>query len=76
MQGLRLSGAFVPFAKTKSARLANNDPRPSLEERYGTHAAYVEAVKKAAARAVAERFLLPAGAARLAAEAAASDVLR
>jgi hypothetical protein len=46
-----------------------------LEERYATHAGYVEAVKKAAAKAVAERFLLPADAERLVREAAASDVL-
>ena len=71
-----LSGAYIPFAKTKAERLANKDPRPSLEERYRTHEAYVAAVKTAAAKAVSERFLLPADADRLVAEAAASDVLR
>ena len=71
-----LNGGYVPFAKTKAERLATHDSRPSLEERYGTHDAYVEAVKKAAAQAVADRFLLPAAAGRLIAEAAASDVLR
>jgi hypothetical protein len=71
-----LSGGYMPFAKTKAERVANQDPRPSLEERYGTHDAYVEAVKKAAAQAVSERLLLPADAARLIATAAASDVLR
>jgi hypothetical protein len=71
-----LSGGYIPFAKTKAERLANHDSRPSLEERYGTHDAYVEAVKKAAAQAVAGRFLLPADADRIIAEAAASDVLR
>jgi hypothetical protein len=70
-----LSGGYIPFAATKAERLAKNDPRPSLEERYATHAGYVEAVKKAAAKAVAERFLLPADADRLVREAAASDVL-
>src|SRR5262249_39763596 len=34
-------GGMVPFAKTKADRLAT-DPRPSLEERYGTHAGYVQ----------------------------------
>jgi len=72
----QLAGAYVPFAKTKAERVANHDRRPSLEERYGTHAAYVDAVKKAAAQAVVERFLLPADAARLVAEAEASDVLK
>lgn len=71
-----LSGAYIPFARTKEERMRGNDPRPSLEERYGTHDAYVEAVKKAATKAVAERFLLVADAERLVAEAAASDVLR
>ena len=71
-----LNGAYIPFIKTKTERLLSHDPRPSLEERYGTHDAYVEAVKKAAAQAVAERFLLPADADRLIAEAAASNVLR
>ena len=70
-----LSGGYLPFAKTKTERAASRDPRPSLEERYGTHQAYVDAVKAAAEKAVHERFLLPADADRLVAEAAASDVL-
>jgi hypothetical protein len=70
-----LNGGYLPFARTKAERAASGDPRPSLEERYGTHKAYVDAVKAAADRAVAERFLLRADADRLIAEAAASDVL-
>ncbi len=31
------AGGMIPFAKTKAERMAKNDPRPSLEERYGTH---------------------------------------
>ena len=72
----QLAGAYIPFAKTKAERMARHDPRLSLEERYGTHAGYVDAVKRAAAKAVAERFLLPADADRLIAEAEASEVLR
>ena len=71
-----LNGGYVPFAKTKAERAAAGDPRPSLEERYGTHQAYVDAVKTAADKAVAERFLLRPDADRLIAEAAASDVLK
>jgi hypothetical protein len=71
-----LSGGYVPFAITKAERTASGDPRLSLEERYGTHKAYVDAVKAAAEKAVAERFLLRADADRLIAEAAASDVLK
>lgn len=70
-----LSGGYLPFARTKAERAASGDPRPSLEERYGSHGAFVDAVKAAADKAVAERFLLRADADRLVAEAAASDVL-
>jgi hypothetical protein len=71
-----LAGAYMPFARTKAERTARHDPRLSLEERYGTHAGFVDAVKKAAAQAVTERFLLPADAERLIAEAEASEVLK
>ncbi|HTS67203.1 MAG TPA: alpha/beta hydrolase domain-containing protein [Candidatus Acidoferrales bacterium] len=70
-----LNGSFIPFAKTSAERAASGDPRPSLEERYGSHSGYVEIVKAAAAKAVAERFLLREDADRLIAEAAASSVL-
>lgn len=56
-------GAFVPFARTRAERLAAKDPRPSLEERYGSRAAYVAAVRRAADRLVRERLLLPEDAA-------------
>ncbi|HEY6343559.1 MAG TPA: alpha/beta hydrolase domain-containing protein [Bryobacteraceae bacterium] len=71
-----LNGAFVPFAATKAERLANGDPRLSLEERYVTHEGYVAVVKRAAERNVRDRFLLPEDAARLIAQAEASDVLK
>jgi hypothetical protein len=29
------TGAYIPFARTKTDRMASGDPRPSLEERYG-----------------------------------------
>jgi hypothetical protein len=72
----RNSGGFIPFAKTKAQRVASGDPRLSLEERYGSHDAYVARVKAAATRAVAERFLLPDDAAKLVAQAEKSNVLR
>jgi hypothetical protein len=71
-----LVGSFFPFARTRAEREASGDPRPSLEERYGTHEGYVAAVRAASARLHAEGFLLPEDAARLSAEAEASDVLR
>jgi len=53
------TGAYIPFAKTKTERLASGDPRPSLEERYhNSHAGYVAAVKKAADNAACKGYLL------------------
>jgi hypothetical protein len=69
-------GGMIAFARTAQERRANNDPRLSLQERYGTHEGYVAAVGKAAARAVAQGFLLPADAAALIDAAQASAVLR
>jgi hypothetical protein len=54
-----LQGAVVPFAPTEAARKEANDPRPSIEARYANDEAYVDAVRKEAARQVAERLLLP-----------------
>jgi alpha/beta hydrolase family protein len=52
------TGSFVPFARTRAERLSTGDPRPSIEERYGSDAEYVEAVRRAAAARVAEGLLL------------------
>ncbi len=70
------AGGMVPFARTKAERLAANDARPSLEERYGDHDGYVRAVIKAAANAVAQGFLLQKDADALIAAAQASRVLK
>jgi hypothetical protein len=67
-----LSGAFVPFAATRAERERTNDPRPSLEERYGGPAGFVKAVEEAARALVAERFLLQEDADRYVAAARAS----
>ncbi|HWF40091.1 MAG TPA: alpha/beta hydrolase domain-containing protein [Candidatus Acidoferrales bacterium] len=69
------TGGFIPFAETKDERMAAHDPRPSLEERYGSQKAYVAAVRAAADKAVRDRFLLPEDADRLVQQAAASHVL-
>lgn len=68
-------GSFIPFARTRAERLAGRDPRLSLEERYGTHAGFVEQVKAATAELVREGFLLPEDARQIVEQAAASDVL-
>ncbi|HEX7790752.1 MAG TPA: alpha/beta hydrolase domain-containing protein, partial [Afipia sp.] len=59
-----LQGAVVPFAPTEAARKDANDPRPSIEARYANDDAYVAAVTREAARAVAERLLLEEDAVR------------
>jgi hypothetical protein len=69
-------GGMIPFARSAAERKANNDPRLSLEERYGSHDGYVERVRAAAARAVAHKFLLPGDAQALIEAAKASAVLR
>jgi len=69
------AGGMIPFAKTRAERLASGDPRLSLQERYVDHEGYVAAVRKAAANAVAQGFLLQADADALIALAAVSTVL-
>jgi hypothetical protein len=64
----------VPFAAAKAERESAGDPRLSIAERYADEAAYVEAVRKAAAEMVAERLLLPEDAVR-AVELATEDKL-
>ena len=51
-------GTYVAFTATRAEREANNDPRPSLEERYGDQAAYARRVEEAVKKLVAERLLL------------------
>jgi hypothetical protein len=51
-------GQQIDFARTKAERGATADPRPSLEERYPSHADYVNAVTKAANGLAQDRLLL------------------
>jgi alpha/beta hydrolase family protein len=44
---LSTNGCIVTFARTKGEREAKGDPRLSIEERYASHEAYVQAVGKA-----------------------------
>ena len=53
------TGGVVPFAATRAERLARNDPRLSIEERWPDRASYVTAVRQTAERLAAERLLLP-----------------
>ena len=70
-----LAAGYIPFAMTKAERMANGDPRPSVEERYGSQEGYNCLVRHVAKNEVRKRFLLQADADRLIAQAAASNVL-
>jgi Alpha/beta hydrolase domain len=56
--GCDAAGQTIDFAKTKAERIAAGDPRPSLEERYPSHADYVNVVIGAARALARERLLL------------------
>ena len=71
-----LTGSYFPFATTRAARLLSGDPRPSLQERYGSHDGFVRAVEKAAHQLVEERFLLKVDAQADIDAARASTVLK
>ena len=67
-------GSLIPFARDRAERDAADDPRPSLEERYGSREAYVARVKAAADALVAERLLLPADAEAFVAAAKSAEL--
>ena len=69
-------GSYAPFAATRADREARKDPRPSLEERYGSHAEYVHRVEKAAHELVAQRLLLAEDAERLVARAKSAEIVQ
>ena len=57
--GCDAAGQMIDFAKTKAERVSSGDPRLSIEERYPTHEAYVNAVTAAANGLAQQRLLLP-----------------
>lgn len=74
--GCGFAGGFIPFATTRAERLAAHDPRPSLEERYGSHEGFVAKVRDAAQRHSAAGWISADDAERLVAQAEASQVLQ
>lgn len=52
-------GSYLPFALTRAEREKSGDPRPSMEERYGSGEAYAARVAEVARALVRERLLLP-----------------
>ena len=71
-----LGGSYFPFETTRAERLAAGDPRPSLEELYGSHAGFVQAVRNATRELVEEGFLLEVDAEAAIAAAKASPILQ
>jgi len=69
-----LVGGYVPFAPTKAERDKAEDPRPSIEERYGDRQGYVCTVQKAVRQSVKDRYLLEVDAKRLIEQATAATV--
>ena len=53
-----VNGSYLPFTKTRAERLEKGDPRPSIEERYGSRARYVKLVALASQRLVEQRLIL------------------
>jgi alpha/beta hydrolase family protein len=56
--GCEAAGQYIPFAATTATRQASGDPRPSVEERYPSFAAYQSAVHRAIDGLVKDRLLL------------------
>jgi hypothetical protein len=67
-------GSYFPFARDAAERAAAGDERPSLAERYRDHDSYVDGVRHAAARLVAERLLLEEDAERYVERAARAEL--
>lgn len=67
-------GQAIPLPKTRADRAATGDPRPSLEERYPTHDAYVNQVRAAAEALARDRLLLPEDVDRFVQAAQASSI--
>jgi len=52
-----LTGSFVPFARTKAERELAKDPRPSIEERYGSKNMYLDLIRNSATELAGEGYI-------------------
>lgn len=52
-------GTWIPLPRTERERLANGDPRPSIEVLYGDRDSYLERVHQAAGQLTVQGLLLP-----------------
>ena len=71
-----LLGSSIALSKSRADAQAKGDPRPSLEELYGSHETYVAKVAAAARKLQAERLMLDEDVDMVIREAQASDILR
>ncbi len=55
---MSMMGSTLPFPRTRDERERTGDPRLSIEERYSSRQAYLEAARAAARRLGAARFML------------------
>ena len=55
---MSMNGSTLPFPRTKAERERSGDPRASIEERYGSKAAYLERVREVTREAAARRHVL------------------
>ncbi len=60
-----LAGSYIPFAKTSAEAKRTGDPRPSLEERYGSFAEYTRHLSARCEEMVRQRYLLKEDAERI-----------
>ena len=51
-------GSYIPFARSKQERLEAGDPRPSIQERYGSRDEYLGRVVAVALKLMDEGYLL------------------
>ena len=55
---MQMMGSTLPFPRTRTEREQKRDPRASIEERYGSRAGYLGAVREVAQKLVAHRHVL------------------
>ena len=56
--GCEGSGQYIPFEATRADREAAGDPRPSVQERYGSYTDYRDKAEPSVDKLVRERFLI------------------
>jgi hypothetical protein len=71
-----LNGSYIPFADSAAERIALGDSRPSIEERYRTHSAYVTRVLRATLTLRQQGYLLADEADKITQDAIESDIGR